>query len=74
MAKRDYARKTVGKRKQPANTSVTPGGLIRKSYYVTLIEYEAIREHCFKHDIKETELIRRSFRRYLGMKEVEDNA
>lgn len=51
----------------PAKTSVTPGGLLRKTVYFQPDEWKAIREECFRRDIKYTELVRTAVRAYLAM-------
>jgi hypothetical protein len=54
-------------RRPSTNTSVTPGGLLRKTIYFQPEEWKAIREECFRKDVKYTELVRAAVRAYLNL-------
>ena len=57
-----------GKAKKAELSTVTPGGLLRKTVYFQPEEWQAIRQRCLEEDIKYTELVRAAVRRYLKIK------
>ena len=49
-------------------TTITTGGLHRKTVYFSDEEWEAIRRHAFEKDRAYTDIIREAVRRLLGVK------
>jgi len=48
-------------------TTVTPGGLLRKTVYFTEEEWHAIRACSFREDINYSDVVRRAVRKEMGL-------
>lgn len=69
--KKPPAAKPKAKGKAPAiraaSTTVTPGGLLRKSMYFTEAEWQAIRERAYEEDRAYADIVREAVRAFLGI-------
>jgi len=70
--KRDPGKKkaaTVEKpeKKKPGSTTVTPGGLLRKSCYFTETEWEAVRKKAYEENRTCADVIREAVRSFLQL-------
>ena len=54
-------------RQRKAKTTVTPGGLLRKTVYFTQEEWQAIRACSYREDINYSDVVRRAVRREMGL-------
>ena len=50
-------------------TTVSPGGLIRKAFYMHPDEVEALRRLSYEERRSEAEIVREAVRRYLGIED-----
>ncbi len=50
-----------------AKTTVTPGGLLRKTVYFTEEEWHAIRACSYREDINYSDVVRRAVRKEMGL-------
>jgi hypothetical protein len=50
-----------------AKTTVTPGGLLRKTVYFTEEEWQAVRTCSYREDINYSDVIRRAVRKEMGL-------
>jgi hypothetical protein len=48
-------------------STVTPGGLLRKTVYFTREEWQAIRQRAFEEDRAYTDIVREAVRRLLAL-------
>lgn len=57
------------KRRGPrgGETTITTGGLVRKSLFITLDEEYALRKLAFEENVSESSLVRRALRTFLGL-------
>jgi hypothetical protein len=56
-----------GAPQRKAKTTVTPGGLLRKTVYFTEEEWHAIRACSYREDINYSDVIRRAVRKEMGL-------
>src|SRR5215216_979478 len=56
-----------GNTQQKAKTTVTPGGLLRKTVYFTAEEWHAIRACSYREDINYSDVVRRAVRKEMGL-------
>ena len=54
-------------RQRPEKTTVTPGGLLRKTVYFTEEEWHAIRACSYREDINYSDVVRRAVRKDMGL-------
>jgi hypothetical protein len=59
--------KHLPKNSPQTRTTVTPGGLLRKTAYFTPDEWQALRQAAFDTEIPVSELIRLAVRKHLGL-------
>lgn len=53
--------------RKPDKTTVTPGGLLRKTVYFEGAEWEAIRAQAYQEDKNYSDIVRRAVRKELGL-------
>ena len=58
---------TQGLRQRAEKTTVTPGGLLRKTVYFTEEEWHAIRACSYREDINYSDVVRRAVRNEMGL-------
>src|SRR5919202_5780245 len=56
-----------GTTQQKSKTTVTPGGLLRKTVYFTEEEWHAIRACSYREDINYSDVVRRAVRNEMGL-------
>jgi hypothetical protein len=56
-----------GLTQRKAKTTVTPGGLLRKTVYFTEEEWQAIRACSYREDSNYSDVVRRAVRKELGL-------
>lgn len=54
-------------RQRTEKTTVTPGGLLRKTVYFTEEEWHAIRACSYREDINYSDVVRRAVRKDMGL-------
>ena len=65
----DQATKEKRRGPQGGVTTITPGGLVRKSILIHGDEEEALREKAYKDRMSESSIVREALRSYLGIEE-----
>src|SRR3954471_17604084 len=58
---------TQGTRQRKEKTTVTPGGLLRKTVYFTEEEWHAIRTCSYRENINYSDVVRRAVRKEMGL-------
>jgi hypothetical protein len=58
---------TKGPGQRTEKTTVTPGGLLRKTVYFTEEEWHAIRTCSYREDINYSDVVRRAVRKEMGL-------
>jgi hypothetical protein len=53
-------------------STITPGGLLRKTVYFSQAEWQAIRRKAFEEDRAYTDIVREAIRRMLGLADEPD--
>jgi hypothetical protein len=56
-----------GLTQRKAKTTVTPGGLLRKTVYFTEEEWHAVRACSYREDINYSDVVRRAVRKEMGL-------
>ncbi|MCP4004692.1 MAG: hypothetical protein GY725_10890 [bacterium] len=54
-------------KRKPGRTTVSPGGLIKKSFWFHPEEVRVLRKAAYEQEISQAELVRTAVRRYFGM-------
>lgn len=58
--------------KKRGKTSVSPGGLIKKTFWFHPDEAQRLRKEAYERETSQAELVREAVRQYFGMEEPEE--
>ncbi len=60
-------------RKKRGKTTVSPGGLIKKTFWFHPDEVERLRRAAYEGEVSQAELVREAVRQYFGMEPAEED-
>ncbi len=61
-------------KRKPGKTTVSPGGLIKKTFWFHPDEVRRLRKAAYEEETSQAELVRTAVRRYFGMAEPNDDS